>query len=192
MARRKIHTDTHFNGYRVNVTDRSGVYEIPMTRIIGLVESCFDEGYWSVVHIRYVLDDGASNAVVIQAYKNRLRENFKYAWVLEKSTQDAGDQHYHMAVFVNRTSRRIEVVKQIMAELKSKNAIKSYRVIPPEGVHPSLQEDMDFAEIEDAMRKNELLLKNRSAVKFAIFWFSYLAKEKTKILSQRIFGSSRV
>lgn len=194
MPRRELHEDPYFNDYRVNVVEKSGVYVAPMEKIIALTEYCASQRRWSVLHIRYVLDDGASNNVVIQAYKNRLRASFKYVWVLEKSKQDNGDRHYHAAIFIDRDKRQIGVVTQVLATLKAKSAIKSFRPMPPDEskIPADLRAELDPEELKAAIKKTELALKNVSAVKFAVYWLSYLAKESTKVLSARSFGSSKV
>lgn len=198
MPRRPVHkSDLYsFDGidYRINVRADSGVYASIMEDLCKHIVCGYSKGRWSVLHIRYLLGDGATNRLLLDAMRSRLGKMHRYVWTLEESKQDDGDQHYHMALFINSREVNMQSIRYLLIELKNRSLIKHYKKIPPDISKSSLelQGELDPGEIEEVVSRFGLELSNQSAVRYAIYWLSYIAKEKTKVLDGRTFGASKL
>lgn len=195
MPRRKVHRGDSFGGlaYRINVTAESGVYAEHMARVAEHVEAGYSKGRWTVVHVRYVLGDGATNQMLLNAARSRFgTENVRYVWALELSKQDDGHKHYHLALFIESREVNMRAVTTLLHELRERGVLHHYkRMTPkPEKVPHEVLMELDGDELDDAISDYGLTIKNMSAVRFAIYWLSYLAKVKTKVLDARSFGST--
>ena len=195
MPRKRVHSAPTFgkSEYRINVTEESGVYESHMDRIVELVEAGYGKGRWTVVHVRYVLGDGATNQMLLNACRSRFgSDNFRYVWVLERSKQDNGDDHYHLALFVETRQVNIRAVHTLLHELTGKGILAHYRRMTPDSskVPADFLMELDSEELDEAISGYGLTIRNMAAVKYAIYWLSYLAKVKTKVEGQRSFGST--
>lgn len=196
MPRKRVHKSPRFStpDYRINVTETSGVFEASMQRIVDMVEACLFKGRWSVIHLRYVLGDGATN----QLFLNEVRQwfggdNVRYVWALEQSKQDEGLPHYHLALFLKSRDVSMVHVQTLMHGLvREKALIKSYRRMPPamSKVPADVLLELDGEDLIGSMSRYGLTLTNVSAARFAVYWLSYLAKVKTKPERGRTFGSS--
>lgn len=199
MPRRKVHVGEHYEfddvGYLINVRDDSGVYVNIMDSICQQLVCAYSKGRWSLVHIRYVLEDGATNRMVLDQVKLKFKKNARCLWVLEESKQEDAQFHYHMMLLVNEREVNMTKVRYALYEIKKKGILHSYRRIPPDPtkISDDLRQSLDVGELKESITKYGLDITNRSALRYGVYWMSYLAKVSTKPMGpQRNYDQTRV
>lgn len=199
MPRRKVHTGGlyEFDGvsYLINVRDASGVYVNIMDSICRQLVCAYSKSRWTLVHLRYVLEDGATNRMVLDQIKLKFKTHARCLWVIEESEQEDSQFHYHMMLLVNERVIDMTKVRYALFEIKEKGIIYSYRRIPPDPtkISEELRRSLDMGELNESISKYGLDVTNISALRYGVYWMSYLAKVKTKpIGSQRNYDQTRV
>ena len=199
MARRKVHLGSTYTfdsvEYKINVTEGSGVYVNIMDAICKQLVCAYSKGRWALLHVRYVLEDGATNRMVLDQIKLKFKKDARCLWVIEESKQEDSKYHYHMMLLVNERNVNMTKVRYSLLEIKEKGVIYSYRRIPPDPskISDDLRRSLDIRELSDSCTQLGLYLSNTSALRYAIYWMSYLAKVNTKpIGDQRNYGQTRV
>lgn len=199
MPRRRVHVGERYEfvgiDYLINVRDDSGVYVNIMDAICQQLMCAYSKGRWTLVHVRYVLDDGATNRMVLDQLKLKFKKNARCLWVIEESEQEEAQYHYHMMLLVNEREVNMTKVRYALFEIKEKGILHSYRrILPdPSKISDELRRSLDMGELAESITRYGLDVTNRSALRYGIYWMSYLAKVKTKpVGSQRNYDQTRV
>lgn len=199
MPRRRTHSGRFYMfddvEYMINVTERSGVYVNIMDAICEQLICAYSKSRWSLVHIRYVLDDGATNRMVLDQVRLKFKKDARCLWVIEESKQEDEQYHYHMMLLVNEREVNMMRVRHALHEIKQKGIISGYRRMPPDPakIPDDLRRTLDWADLSGSITRYGLNITNTSSLRFGVYWMSYLAKVKTKpIGGQRNYGQTRV
>lgn len=200
MPRRTLHARPTYkfglSEYLINVVPGSGVYRNIMDAICAqLTWACKGRGRWSLLHIRYVLDDGVRNRLLLDQLRTRFGKHLRYLWVIEESKQEEARFHFHMMLLIESRNINVRSVRYALIDWKNKGLLHAYRRMPPDlsKMPCKLRELLNMRDLKRVASPYGLELSNESALRYAIYWMSYLAKFKTKILgSQRNFGQTKV
>lgn len=199
MVRRRVHRVDQYpfdaSTYMVNVTLGSGVYTNIMDAICELLACSYSKGRWSLLHVRYVLGDGVTNRMVLDRLRLRFQGNVRSLWVIEESKQEDSVYHYHIALLINERDVSMSRVRYSLWEMHKDGLLYSYRRIHPDvsKVPAELKRSISMRELKPCATHRGLMLKNESALRYGIYWMSYLAKENTKPNgSQRNFGRTKL
>lgn len=204
LPRRQTHQLPRYGSanYLVNV-GREGLFTAQLKALVDRIEAASAKGRWYALHLRYVLGDGASNALVLEVLRQRLKSKKNglcYVWAMEQSARAMrSDQtedgiHYHVALLVNSRPNNVTRLGFMLKQLKALGYFHSYHLAAPDLklVPLELQSEVVHAELAKACTPYGLQLTNMSAIRYAVYWLSYVTKVVTKVTAQRSFGASAI
>jgi hypothetical protein len=172
------------------------VYERHTKALIEIITSCSGQGRWEAVHVILWINSASTS---ISTVMHKLQKCFspgcmKYVWAREFALQEdeLSGTHYHVAFFYNAQKHSFQTLRSGLHALVTQDLLYQYQHVVPK---KSSIKNIDLAKSlnNNAASAYGLDLRNESGIRWAIFWFSYLAKTRSKeSVPGRTFGTSQL